>query len=86
MRSEEYKTMKWTEFAALLSGLSENSPLARLVQIRLENDPERLKAFTPQQRRIRAKWHAKAAQSVSIAERDAAVEHFRKMFFKEGGG
>jgi hypothetical protein len=74
--------MKWEEFAILLSGLGENSPLARIVTIRLENDPERLKDFTSAQHRIRNKWRSKTAKSVYLAERDAAVEHFKKMFMK----
>ena len=37
--------MTWTEFCSLLSGLGPDTPLARTVQIRLEEDKEILKNF-----------------------------------------
>lgn len=41
---------------AILSGLGPDSPLGRLVSLRLEKDPERLKRYTPQMRQERAEW------------------------------
>lgn len=37
--------MKWNEFASLLSGIGADSPLGRLVQIRLEDDKDVLKTL-----------------------------------------
>lgn len=79
--SEKFKKMKWGEFAALLEGLSADSPLGRIVQIRLEDDQKMLERFTPAQRRIRLKWHEKVAMNMSLEERDRAVEQFRRIFF-----
>ena len=72
--------MKWAEFAVLLSGLGENTPLARTVSIRLEDDPKILERFTSAQRRVRSEWLAKRAGRVSTQDRDAAVAHFQAMF------
>ena len=77
--------MKWAEFAALLGGLGENTALARVVSIRLENDAERLKLFTPAQHRIRNAWLSSKAQNVSVEERDAAVLHYQNIFKKMCG-
>ena len=51
--------MTWDEFCSLLTGLSEKSPLARVVQIRLENDPKVLERFNSAQHRIRSEWRTK---------------------------
>ena len=53
--------MTWAEFCSLLSGLGEDSPLVRMVRIRLEDDPAVLKHFTTAQHRIRDEWRSKAA-------------------------
>lgn len=78
--------MKWGEFASLLTGLSADSPLGRVVQIRCEDDPKVLERFTPQQRRIRNKWREKAASSVSADNMNAVLEGFKQMFIKMAGG
>lgn len=74
--------MKWNEFSSLLSGLSENTVLARTVAIRLENDPERIKNYSSSQHRIWSRWRNKTAQRVPEADRNAAAEYFKKMFMK----
>lgn len=51
--------MTWDEFCSLLSGLGENTPLARTVQIRLEDDPKILEHYTSAQHRIRNEWRAR---------------------------
>ncbi len=83
--SEDFKRMKWGEFCALLSGLSADSPLGRIVQIRAENDPKILKHFTAHQKRIRSEWRNKAAANVSDNERDDAVEFFKNLFISLAG-
>ena len=53
---DDGENMSWQEFMAVLSGLGPDSPLGRLVSMRLENDPERLKRYTPQMKKERAEW------------------------------
>lgn len=48
--------MSWLEFKSLLSGLLPKTPLGGIVQLRSENDPDRLKEFTKEQHRIRNEW------------------------------
>ena len=51
--------MRWDEFAALLSGIGPETALGRVVAIRSETDPDILKHYTQEQRRIRDSWMAR---------------------------
>lgn len=53
------KQMAWDEFCTLLSGLNENTPLVKMAQVRKERDPEVIKNFTEEQKRINAEWQRK---------------------------
>ena len=72
--------MKWEEFCSLLRGLSADSPLGRIVQIRAENDPERLKYFTSYQKKIRSDWRNRRAKQVTQQDSATALEQFKQMF------
>ena len=72
--------MSWREFSYLLEGLSGNTPLGQTVSIRAENDPERLKDFTPDQRRIRSEYRNKIAKKKSSEEVKDAIERFKQAF------
>lgn len=72
--------MKWDEFCSLLSGLSADSPLGRIVQIRSENDPKMLKNFTKYQRKIRSDWRNRTAKRITSENIDEALEQIKQMF------
>ena len=72
--------MSWREFAYLLSGISGESPLGRIVSIRAENDPEHLRSFTPEQRRIRNDWRRKVAKTKSDKDVASAIDQFKQAF------
>ena len=78
--------MKWDEFCALLSGLSADSPLGRIVRIRAENDPKMLEKFTPHQRKIRSEWRNRTALKVSEKSRDNILEELNNFFISIAGG
>lgn len=78
--SQDFKTMKWDEFCSLLSGLSADTPLGRVVQIRLENDKKVLEHFTSSQRKIRSKWRSRQAKNVTPQDAAEAIENFKQMF------
>lgn len=78
--------MKWGEFAALLSGLSADSPLGRIAAVRSETDPKIIEKFTPAQRRIHSEWRNRKAQSVGKERLDEALDFFKKIFIQMGGG
>jgi hypothetical protein len=72
--------MKWDEFTALISGLSADTPLGRIVQIRAENDKDMLKNFTKEQKRIRNEWRNRSAQKMDKATFDQEMFRLEKMF------
>ncbi len=78
--SNEIKQMHWREFSSLLSGLSPDSPLGRLVQIRTETDKRVLEHFTPAQRRIRAQWLARKKKPQKPQNYDEVMEQFKNAF------
>ena len=54
--------MQWGEFTSLLSGLNGDTPLGQVVEILSTDDPERIKAMTVHQKRIRSEWQSRKAQ------------------------
>lgn len=72
--------MKWDEFKALVSGLSAETPLGRIVNIRAESDKDVIKRFTKEQKQIRNKWRDKSAQNMSKESFEQAMLGFEKMF------
>lgn len=84
--SNDFKTMKWDEFRALLSGLGPDTPLGRVVQIRSEEDEEVLKYFTPEQKRIRREWRVRNAGEKSEEELASVLESLKQAFIQMVGG
>lgn len=80
--SPDFKKMKWDEFCSLVSGLSAESPLGRIVQIRSETDRKVIRKFNSHQRKIHSDWQKRKVKNVSIAERDRFVEAMRQMFIR----
>lgn len=72
--------MKWAEFRALIEGLSADTPLGRIVQIRSERDPEILKQFTPGQMKIHDEWQSRMASEVSQEQLDQFLAEMQILF------
>lgn len=86
VRSDEFATMRWDEFADLLAGLTEDTPLVRVALIRTESDPERVRAMTPDQRAMRAEWQRRRAQRRPQADVEAFVGMIQAAFAQAFGG
>lgn len=86
IHSNEFKEMRWDEFVDLLSGLGPETPLGRIVAIRLEDDKNILKQFTKEQRRIRNEWRLKQAKSVKSEEMEKVLDGFKNAFIQMAGG
>ena len=78
--------MSWDEFTDLLSGISPDTALGRIVAIRAEEDKDILKHFTPEQRRIRNEWRTRQAKKISPEERDKFLEAMKQAFIDMAGG
>lgn len=84
LRSEN--DMTWGEFCTLLSGIMSETPLGQIVQIRSEEDSDKLKNFTPEQNKIRDEWRMrlmnkqhKEIQSMTESEKMAQVKEIQDM-------
>lgn len=78
--------MRWDEFAALLSGIGPETALGRVVAIRSETDPDILKHYTPEQRRIRDSWMARNKATISKEEMTEALENIKRALIQMAGG
>ena len=66
--------MSWREFSDLLSCLSADTALGRIVAIRSEDDAEILKNFTKGQKEIREEWRREHRKEQTEAEYDASMQ------------
>lgn len=84
--SRELSGMKWQEFKAFVSGFDGDTPLGRIVRIRSEEDPDHLKTFSPEMRKIRNEWQKKKAFSRSEEEKAAFIEQMKQAMISMAGG
>lgn len=81
IRLRQEESMSWDEFSTLLAGLNGDTPLGRIVSIRAEKDKERLKQFTPAERKIRSEWLMRHRPVITDkTETQKAIESFHAMF------
>ena len=78
--------LPWGEFVMLLEGIMPDTPLGQIVGIRAENDPEIIKCFNAEQRRIRDEWNSRRAERMSDDEYDRAMADFSAFFRGMAGG
>ena len=77
--------MSFREFCYLLTGIGPDTPLGRIVSIRAEDNPETLKQFTKDQKRIRNEYRRKQALKKPKSEVDNAIETFKQAFTRMAG-
>ena len=82
---KEINTMSWAELCSDISGLMGETPLGNIVQIRSEDDKERLKHFTQEQKNIRWKYRNKMAQNMDKEELKKVITDLQKMFKEMAG-
>lgn len=82
---KEIDSMSWAELSSDISGLMGDTPLGNIVQIRSEDDRERLKNFTQDQKNIRWKYRMKMAQNVDQEEFKKAIADLQKAFKEMAG-
>ena len=78
--ASDLSSMSWREFSYLLQGLSEKTPLGRIISIRAEKDPKKLKEFTQEQRKVRNEYLSKQAKHKTPQQLDDALEAMKKAF------
>jgi len=76
--------MSWREFSYLINGLSGETPLGRIVSIRAEKDPDKLKEFTAEEKKIRSDYLRKKAKQIPAKKAEEAYEQIRQAFIAMG--
>lgn len=75
--------MHYSDWASLVGGLMNDTPLGKVVEVRCETDKERLKLFGPGEMRIRREWNEflakRKAEKNPIAVKND-IEEFERMF------
>lgn len=84
--SRELKTIQWEEFKKFLIGISPDTALGRIVQIRAEDDPEIIKHFNSGQKRIWNEWQDRTAKARTPEETMAYLEEIKRQFIAMAGG
>ena len=82
---KEINNLSWAELCSDISGLMGETPLGNIVQIRSEDDKERLKNFTQEQKNIRWEYRNKMAQKMDKEEFKKVIAEFQKMFKEMAG-
>ena len=90
IRLRQEPNIALAEFMSLLSGLSGETPLGRVVAIRMEKDPKIIKKFGDWERRTRVEWAQFKAQHFGQNPHEAydvpnvktAQEVFKELFGK----
>lgn len=82
---KEIDNMSWAELCSDISGLIGETPLGNIVQIRSEDDRERLKNFSQDQKDIRWKYRMKMAKNVNQEEFKKVIADLQKAFKEMAG-
>ena len=83
--SKDLASMSWREFAYFINGLSGETPLGRVIAIRAEKDPERIKEFTDDEKKIRTEYLRKKAFKKDTKEVDAVLDGIKQAFVGMAG-
>lgn len=80
--------LHYGDWAKLVAGLMEDTPLGRVVQVRMEKDGEVLRRMTPQQKQLRAEWaqFTRKRREPHYEEDIGRLEAMMAALFGKGGG
>lgn len=80
IQTKEFETVSWDEFKSLLSGISPDTPLGRIVTIRAETDKNIIRNFNKEQRRIYHEWQSKQSKTISNETYNESMKQLEDMF------
>lgn len=78
--------MSYGEFVSYISGLNADTALGHIVQVRSEKDYEKIKKFTPAEKKIKNDWDKKYTRVMSEEEYERAMKNIEKIFISMGKG
>lgn len=86
---KDQEELPYSEWAKLVSGLMDNTPLGKVVQTRSETDPKIIAGMNAWQKRIRADWQSFLAQKAAQQPKQdmmAQMAALEAMFANAFGG
>lgn len=78
--------MSWDEYRDLLAGLSHDTPLGRVVAVRMETNRDRIANFSADERRIHSEYQRKRAAVRSESDIQRFYESMKGIFAGMAGG
>lgn len=78
--------MRYVDWAKMVGGLMDDTPLGRVVAIRAETDRETVRSMSQDQRRIRSDWTAFRAKADNTADQRARMKQLQSMIAGLFGG
>jgi hypothetical protein len=88
IRLRQEPDISYPEWARLLSGLMPETPLGKVVQIRMEKDPKILRNYGSYEKQVRSDWALFKASKKTKAENHADIvalqEMLKKLFLPRG--
>lgn len=82
---KEINSMSWAELCSDISGIMPDTPLGNIVQIRSEDDGEKLKYFSQEQKNIRWKYRMKMVENTDKDKCKKVIEGFQQLFKEMAG-
>ena len=79
IRLRQEPDISYAEWARLVSGLMPETPLGRVVQIRMERDPKVIAKFGEYERRVRADWNHFKHSKQTPEEAQQSIEQLQNM-------
>ncbi len=79
IRLRQEPDISYAEWARLVSGLMPETPLGRVVQIRMEKDPKVISKFGDYERRVRAEWNKFKYSQQTQEQSTKSVEELQMM-------
>lgn len=77
---KEIDDLSWGELISDIAGLNGDTPLGNVVRIRSEKNPDVLKNFSKEERRIRSEWLKRMAGQMSGESYEDVMEGIKRMF------
>ena len=75
----DQENLRYADWAKMVGGLMDDTPLGRVVAIRAETDPEMIRKMTSDQRGIRSEWAAFRARSATKEVKQEQIKQLQAM-------
>lgn len=79
IRLRQEPDITYAEWARLVSGLMPETPLGKVVQIRMEKDPKIISKYGEYERRVRADWNKFKYSQQTAEQSSQSVEQLQSM-------